>query len=232
MSALTKLGIAIIGIFATCLLGLIIQLVYALWRKRRFSQRSGGTRSVDSEFSNSPFYAAPSKELLYFICWKNQPARVEPSSVVVSPTPTEAATAADSEAVAVEDDDELAKWQALYGQPRVLYTIKEEEREAADSVENSADQSEAKSEKRVCLRDCFSGEVVETANDVAILVDVEEATPYSTPCFSPPYLTPSPSPGRDFGILIPLPDNDDVSWPESDVLTDRKAGFVSLRIEG
>ena len=157
---------------------------------------------------------------------------MEPSSGVVSPTPTEAATAADSEAVDVEDDDELAKWQALYGQPRVLYTIKEEEREEADSVENSADQSEAKSEKRVCLRDCFSGEVIETDDDVAILVDVEEATPYSTPCLSPLYFTPSPSPGRDVGILIPSTDNDEVSSPESDVLTDRKVGFVSLRIEG
>ncbi|MBA0860398.1 hypothetical protein Goshw_017300 [Gossypium schwendimanii] len=84
-------------------------------------RRHGDARSIDSEFWDSPFYsAASSKELLYFFCWKNQPARVEPSSRVVSPAPTE-------------------------------------EREGNDNVENFADQSEAKTEKRACLRDCFSG---------------------------------------------------------------------------
>ncbi|XWS66590.1 hypothetical protein CRYUN_Cryun05aG0212800 [Craigia yunnanensis] len=233
MNASTKLVIALIGIFATCLLVLTVELAYVLWRKRRFRQRSvvtGGTRSVDCEFSNSPFYDAPSKELFYFFCWKNQPARVEPSSGVVS-SPTLATTEADSEAAVVEDDDELAKWQALYGQSRVLYTIKEEEREGSDSVENSADQSEAKSEKRICWGDCLSGGVIEIADDAVLVVDVEEATPFSTPCSSPPYFTPSPSPDRDVGILILSPENDDVSSAESDFLTDRKVGFVSLRIE-
>ncbi|KAK5786318.1 hypothetical protein PVK06_040954 [Gossypium arboreum] len=46
-------------------------------------RRHGDARSIDSEFSDSPFYsAASSKELLYFFCWKNQAARVEPSSRV------------------------------------------------------------------------------------------------------------------------------------------------------
>ncbi|XP_022743940.1 uncharacterized protein LOC111294891 [Durio zibethinus] len=219
MSAPAKLAISLIVIFATCLLALIVQMVYVRWRKRRFCQRRvvrGGTCSVDSEFLDSSFFAAPSKELLYFFCWKNRPARVEPSSGVVSPMPTEAATAADSEAAAVEDDDEWAKWQALYGQSRILYTIKEEEREGADSVENPADQ------RRVCLRDCFSGRVVNMADDVE----------KETPCASPPYFTPSPSPAYDVGILIQSPENDDVNSPESDVLADRKVGFVSLRIEG
>ncbi|XP_022765794.1 uncharacterized protein LOC111310579 [Durio zibethinus] len=236
MNASTKLGIVLIVIFATCLLALLIELIYVFWRKRSFRQRivvSGSTHFVDSEFSNSPFYAAPSKELLYFFCWKNQPARVEPSPGVVSTTPTEAATAADSEAAAAEEDeDELAKWQAVYGQSRLLYTIKEEEREGADSVENSADQSEAKSEKRVCLRDCFSGGA-EMADDVSLVVDVEEeATPFSTPCASPSYFTPSPSPDREVAILILPPGNDDVISPRSDVSTERKVGFLSLRIEG
>ncbi|XP_021289655.1 uncharacterized protein LOC110420602 [Herrania umbratica] len=235
MNASTKLETALVVIFATCLLAFIIELVYVLWRKRRFRQRSivsGGNGSVDSEFSNSPFYAASSKELLYFFCWKNQPARVEPSSGVVSPAPTEAPTASDSEAATVEaDDDELAKWQAAYGPVRILYTIKEEEREGADSVENSADQTEVKSDNRVCLRDRFSGPV-EVADDVAVVVDVEEATPFSTPCASPPYFTPSPSPGRDVEISILSPENDDVISPDGDVLTDGEVGFVSLRIEG
>ncbi|KAB2066197.1 hypothetical protein E1A91_A09G145200v1 [Gossypium mustelinum] len=223
MNAPSKLGIALIVIFATCLLALFLELVYVLWSKRRFRQRSivsGGARSIDSEFSDSPFYsAAPSKELLYFFCWKNQPARVEPSSGVVSPSPTEAATAPDSEAAGTDDDDELAKWQALYGQSRVLYTITEEEREGNDSVENSADQSEAKTQKRAC----FSGGT-ESAGDVE--------TPFSTPCASPPYFTPSPSPDRDIGVLIFSPGIDEVSSPENDVLSDGKLGFVSLRIEG
>ncbi|KAK8479792.1 hypothetical protein V6N11_063530 [Hibiscus sabdariffa] len=183
MNAPTKIGIALIVIFAACLLALFIELVYVLWRKRSFRQRSvisGGARS---------------------------PARVEPSSGVVSPTPTEAATAPESEAAATEDDDdELAKWQALYGQARVLYTIKEEEREGNDSVENSADQSEARNETRPRLRDCLSGGD-ESWGDVALAVDSE--TPFSTPCASPPYFTPSPSPDRDrdSGLMIFSPEN-------------------------
>ncbi|OMO82547.1 hypothetical protein CCACVL1_11912 [Corchorus capsularis] len=243
MNTATKLGIALIVIFATCLLAIFIQIIYVVWRKRRFRRRSavsGGTRSVDSDISNSPFYAVPSKELLYFFCWKNQPARVEPSSGsgVVSPLPTEPTTAEDSEAAAAEaDDDELAKWQALYGPSRVLYTIKEEEKEGADSADNSADQKEAKRENRVSLRDCFSGpvEMADDVDTVSITVGVEEATPFSTPCASPPYFTPSPSPSRevvDSSILIVSPENDDIRSPESDVLTERKVGFVSLRIEG
>ncbi|KAE8689946.1 Detected protein of unknown function [Hibiscus syriacus] len=229
MNAPTKLAIALIVIFATILLALFIELVYVLWRKRSFSQRSvisGGARSIESDFSGSTFYAAPSKELLYFFCWKNHPARVEPSSGVVSPTPTEAATAPESEVTATEDEDnELAAWQALYGQSRILYTIKEEEREGNESVENSADQSEARNEKRACPRDCLSGDVV---------VAVDSETPLSTPCASPPYFTPSPSPDRDLdsGLLIFSPEMDEVISPENDVLSDREVGFVSLRIEG
>ncbi|KAL4295594.1 hypothetical protein GQ457_12G012390 [Hibiscus cannabinus] len=232
MNAPTKIGIALIVIFAACLFALFIELVYVLWRKRSFRQRSvisGGARSIDSEFSGSP---APSKELLYFFCWKNQPARVEPSSGIVSPTTTEAATAPESDAAATEDDDdELAKWQALYGQARILYTIKEEEREGNDSVENSADQSEVRNEKRPRLTDCLSGGD-ESSDDVALAVDLE--TPFSTPCASPPYFTPSPSPDRDrdSGLMIFLPGSADVSSPENDVLSDREAVFVSLRIEG
>ncbi|XVF76116.1 hypothetical protein PTKIN_Ptkin13bG0239900 [Pterospermum kingtungense] len=242
MNASTKLGIALICIFATCLLALTLELVYVLWRKRRFRQRSvisGRARSVDSEFWNSPnFHAAPSKELLYFFCWKNQPARVEPSSEAMSPAPTTeaAATADGSEGAATseDDDDELAKWKALYGQSSVLYTIKEEEREGADIVDSSADhQGEAKSEKRICLKDCFSSGVAEMGDDAAVVDDVkEDVTPFSTPCASPPYFTPSPSPARDVEILRLSPGNDDVSSPESEILTDRAVEFVSLRIEG
>lgn len=256
MNASTKLVIALSGIFGTCILALALELVYNLWRQRRFRQRSsivsgGGTRSVDSKFwVDSPFHGtAPSKELLYFFCWKNQPVRVEPSSGVTMSSPTtpkaaEVSTADGPETAAVEDDDDddkLAKWQALYGQSRVLYTIKEDQERGGvhDIVDNStADYqiSEAENEKRVCLKDCnFTGGVDETADDVAVVVVdvVEEATPFSTPCASPPYYTPSPSPGRaDVEILQLLPENDDVSSPDNEVLTDRKAGFVSLKIEG
>ncbi|KAE8729286.1 Detected protein of unknown function [Hibiscus syriacus] len=229
MIAPTKLAIVLIVIFATILLALFLELVYVLWRKRSFCQRSvisGGARSIDSEFPGSPFYATPSKDLLYFFCWKNQHARVEPSSGVVSQTPTEAATAPESVGDATEDDDnELA---ALYGQSRILYTIKEEEREGNDSVENSADQSEARNEKRACLRYCLSGGA-ELLGDVVVAVDSE--TPFSTPCASPPYFTPSPSPDRDLdsGLLIFSPETEDVTSP-GDVLSDKEVGFVSLRI--
>ncbi|TYI32889.1 hypothetical protein ES332_A04G093700v1 [Gossypium tomentosum] len=215
MNASTKLGIALLVIFTTCLFALLLELVYVLQRKRQPLIVSGGPGLISS------------KELLYFFCCKNKPTRVEPSSGVVSTTSTEAATAADSEAATMEEEEyELAKWHEVYGQSRVLYTIKEGEREGADSVETSSGQSETKSEKRVCL----SGRV-EMPNDVAVVVDVgeEEATPFSTPISSPSYFTPSPSPGRDVAISISSLENDDLRSSE----TERpESGTFSLSTEG
>ncbi|GKU91063.1 hypothetical protein SLEP1_g4987 [Rubroshorea leprosula] len=78
MNGLNKLGAVLTILFVLCVFALMAELVYVLWLRRRFRRRSVSA-SGDSEMSAAQFYT-PSKELLYFFCWKNQ-SRVEPASV-------------------------------------------------------------------------------------------------------------------------------------------------------
>lgn len=83
------------------------------------------------------------------------------------------------------------KWQCLHGPSRVLFTIKEEEREGFDSdLFSSADI------KRVCHShsDEYDHDHSLVDEVVAVVIDT---SPFSTPCASPPYFTPSSSPLRD-----------------------------------
>ncbi|XP_052176190.1 uncharacterized protein LOC127790645 [Diospyros lotus] len=85
---------------------------------------------------------------------------------------------------------DLAKLQAMYGTSRVLYTIKEEEeeREEAESEMSVSVSSVEIVAKKVTLDECFSGagDALET-----------QTTPFTTPCGSPAYYTPSDSPSRE-----------------------------------
>lgn len=198
---LSKLGTALIAVFVVCALALIAEIVYVLWRRRRFQRRSvaGGGESTPA---GDPLYALSSKELLYFLCWKNR-SRIEPQEA-------HSHSSADHPRLNVPDVDDLLKWQELFGPSRVLFTIREEEEEREgvelathSSPSNVADDriSEAKTAD---LEDCDGDEervaacTVPEAGDVTVKVEVVEGTtPFSTPCDSPPYYTPLPSPGRD-----------------------------------
>ncbi|XP_030449177.1 uncharacterized protein LOC115671694 [Syzygium oleosum] len=214
MSALTKLGTALTVVFVVSVVALAAQVLWVLLRSRKFRQRSlagscggGGGGRVDHESAGGGAVPAPpSKELLYFFCWKNQ-SRVEPAGA--PGTRTEIRDPDD------DDVDELIKWQGLYGPPRLLFTIKEEEREDAldsdcgsnvKSKIGSSSWEKSDDKKRVCLRECL-GEAddeappeEEAAAAATVVLEVEEeVTPFSTPCASPPYFTPSPSPARAGG---------------------------------
>ncbi|KAJ8770231.1 hypothetical protein K2173_011767 [Erythroxylum novogranatense] len=95
MNPLNKLVATIIVIFAVCLLVLVIQSIYVLWRQRRLRQVvTGSVRDV--ELSGEQL---PSKELLYFFCCRSQKTtRVEPDRMLAAveatppplmPSPTE-----------------------------------------------------------------------------------------------------------------------------------------------
>ncbi|XP_019055796.1 PREDICTED: uncharacterized protein LOC109113893 [Nelumbo nucifera] len=128
----------------------------------------------EPDFTGKPF-ASPSKELLYFFCWKNQ-SRIEPA---VPPT----SLASDAQDATPELVDPL-KWHGLYGPSRVLFTIKEE-REDAESQKSSA---ERKPKKRQSLEECFEVTNSEELEEmVKVEVEVERGTPFTTPCGSPPY---------------------------------------------
>ncbi|CAB4287063.1 unnamed protein product [Prunus armeniaca] len=93
------------------------------------------------------------------------------------------------------DVDEVFKWQqALYGvSSRVLFTIEEEEeRRVLDSSETTTHSSCAEKEVKTATT------VVLDVAVTVMSVEVDDGpTPFLTPCASPPYYTPSPSPGRE-----------------------------------
>ncbi|XP_010262971.1 PREDICTED: uncharacterized protein LOC104601369 [Nelumbo nucifera] len=181
MSGLSKLVIGLTVVFVVSVVALIAQVVYVIWCRRRF-RRENSTGEPD--FTGKPF-ASPSKELLYFFCWKNQ-SRIEPA---VPPT----SLASDAQDAAPELVDPL-KWHGLYGPSRVLFTIKEE-REDAESQKSSA---ERKPKKRQSLEECFEVTNSEELEEIVkVEVEVERGTPFTTPCGSPPYYTPCPSPPRE-----------------------------------
>jgi hypothetical protein len=200
MNALNNLGIVLTVVFSVCLAALVFEILYVLWRRRRFLRRSVTSSGADGEFrSNSDsLYTKPSKELLYFFCWKNQTTRIEPDST----TPQEASAVAPPVPADGADAlvEEMLKLQGMYGPSRVLFTIKEEEMEVTENDDSSIENELVKSKKRKKSSSdfCFEGAV---ANDVEVEVEVEVddvTTPFWTPCASPQYYyTPSPSPPRD-----------------------------------
>ena len=101
--------------------------------------------------------------------------------------------------------------QGLYGPSRLLFTIKEEEEADHDHHERSHSsdgperlddgRDESDDQDRTAKTVTISNTVVSASgtdfnDDVAVAV-LDDATPFSTPCGSPPYYTPSPSPSRE-----------------------------------
>lgn len=115
----------------------------------------------------------------------------------------------------MEEVIDVFKLQNMYGPSRVLFTIKEEERE--NDVESDKDKSLCSSaekgtakkhntSKRVNIEDCFKAADDESTPQMEVEVEVavgddhiggNEITPFSTPCESPLYFTPSASPTRE-----------------------------------
>ncbi|XP_043692581.1 uncharacterized protein LOC122643014 [Telopea speciosissima] len=189
MRGLSKLGTGLTVVFVVGLLLLLAEVFYVVWYRRRFRRRSA---TVESEASGEPYTTTDtnhyntfsSKELMYLFCWNNQ-SRIEPASPPTAPS-------MDQEDISSESDNPL-KWHVLYGQSRLLFTIKEEEKEDLESEKSSSAERKPNPEnRRVSLSECFERAQEELPVET-------ESTPFSTPCASPPYYTPSPSPTRDAG---------------------------------
>ncbi|KAK9170329.1 hypothetical protein Syun_002469 [Stephania yunnanensis] len=101
---------------------------------------------------------------------------------------------------------DLAKWHGLYGQSRALFTIDEDEREDPGWPEGP----EVKKMKRVSLEERFAAAEDGGAPPVSPAPALDE-TPFSTPCESPVFYTPSPSPPRE-------------AAPGNDVMVDLEVG--------
>ncbi|KAL3532156.1 hypothetical protein ACH5RR_005677 [Cinchona calisaya] len=218
MSGISKLGAALTVIFVVSLVALFAELLYVLWRRRVFHRQTptqatvhGGavadtTWQTFSE-SSSTFTSSSSKELLYFFFFcrdRGQITRVEPHSTP-PPSVNSAGSCPEEEEMEVID---VFKLQDMYGPSRVLFTIKEEDRE--NDTDSSAEKKS--NSKRVNnLEEFFKAADDESTSQVAVAVALvvgddhssgslggESAiTPFSTPCESPVYFTPAASPSRE-----------------------------------
>ncbi|GAU45894.1 hypothetical protein TSUD_24960 [Trifolium subterraneum] len=102
-----------------------------------------------------------------------------------------------------ELENHIAKYRCHYGSSRVLFTIKEEEREGVESENGSECSSVVTVKKVMAVRNTRLNENVIVVDDDEVVVMVEEllneTTPYSTPCATSPYYTPQSSPTRGNG---------------------------------
>ncbi|KAH6806182.1 hypothetical protein C2S51_031013 [Perilla frutescens var. frutescens] len=193
--SLSMLGIALTIIFV---LTLLAQLFYALWRRRvlRCHTHAGGGAGAEHLSSCSS-----SKKLLYFFSIRRHP-RLDSNSVSVTPTPSSGDPTSNRQLDMEIVDIDLLKLQGILGPPRFLFTIKEEEREGLESpADKSLHYSSDKEEKKIDDYDrsnMVSSEECFQAADSAVELEADgagdDATPFSSPCSSPMYFTPSPSP--------------------------------------
>ncbi|CAL1360420.1 unnamed protein product [Linum trigynum] len=220
MNFVNKLGLVLTVVFVISLVFLSLQILYLLWRKRRFQQTAGpaefgSSGGGDHHHHDQASALSPSKELLYFFCWKNyQASRIEPADAAVSVSVGVVPAAASAPTEEDEELEEMLKLHQLYGASRALFTIKEEtEREeiendsAASLPQNAVVTGETmKKTTDVGQRKETTDVLTVTAREVVVVIDFDgesddddddEATLFRTPCGSPPYYTPSPSPPRD-----------------------------------
>ncbi|CAF2047030.1 BnaAnng32750D [Brassica napus] len=197
---LSQTATALVAVFALCLTAVTAQLAYVLWWKRRFRRRSisgGSELDVFSSRGGDPTATPPpSKELLYFFlfCVENKQFRI--GSATAPPLPTAAPPA----------DDVASKWSTtgedlLSGPSETLFTIAEDS--TSESDHRTADMEPRGSvsvDDHVRDDELEEGSVVTDQHDDEVdssEYNHDETTPFSTPCASPPFYTPSPSPVRD-----------------------------------
>ncbi|CAI9779808.1 unnamed protein product [Fraxinus pennsylvanica] len=189
---LSKLGTALTIIFVIALVALFTELFYVLWRRRVFRRQNptvvqgGGDQLSQYSSDCSVSSAASSKELLYFFCIRPRETNSNTDSLNSNAPP--------------QMDIDVLKLQGMYGPSRFLFTINEEEREDFELPPAEKDQNQSET---VSLEDGFNLTEESQEEFVVVVAAAEEevdhvrgidVTPFSTPCGSPVYFTPSASP--------------------------------------
>lgn len=187
--SLSKLGTALTLVIAVSLLvGLVGQIFYILWRRKKLHNRSI-PHHTDSVLPGDSTSSQARGIFSFVLCWKNQ-SRIEPQEARHDVRPPNYHNE-------LQELEDMIKWQALYGSSRLLFTIEEGEREGLDSettYSSCAEKEVVKTTTKVYLEDYGVPDVAVTV----VNTEMDEAftTPLETPCASPPYYTPSPSPTR------------------------------------
>ncbi|ESQ45253.1 hypothetical protein EUTSA_v10010711mg [Eutrema salsugineum] len=201
---LSQTATILVAVFVFCLIAVTAQLAYVLWWKRRFRRRSIAGSELDAFSSRGGDPTAtppPSKELLYFFlfCLENKQFRI--GSATAPPLPP----------AAPPMDDVASKWSTtgenlLCGPSETLFTIAEDCTSETDHNHRTAEierrGSVSMDDHHVKDEELEDGFVVRERNDDEVdSCDYDHhddgTTPFSTPCGSPPFYTPSPSPVRD-----------------------------------
>ncbi|XP_077230189.1 uncharacterized protein LOC143863410 [Tasmannia lanceolata] len=130
MTGFSKLVIGLTFVFSIFTVALIAGLCYLL--RRKFLRENTETEEISGEPYNNP-----SKEPLYFFCWKTQ-SQVDPTGApVIFP---------DSGQCVVGD---RMKWEGLGGPSRVLFTIEEGIEDLESEEEKSQNESFNDIEKEI-----------------------------------------------------------------------------------
>ncbi|KAL3646949.1 hypothetical protein CASFOL_009493 [Castilleja foliolosa] len=203
----SKLATALIIIFAISLLTLLAELFYVFWRRCVFHRQANSVRGGRDEIpqissSESTFSSVtPSKNFLYFFCVQPRQFRLNRNSAAANSEADDLNSYRQQSEMEVNIDIDLLKIQGMFGPPRFLFTIKEEEKEGLDSPAEkslcvgSRENGESKiGDEKVCrvsLEEHFKVAEMAVGIDDGSVVD---ATPFSTPCVSPSYFTPLASP--------------------------------------
>lgn len=142
MGSLSGLGIGLSFLFGCILFGLLVEIYYLVWCKKRFRNRG-----IEEQFSNY------STDLSYLFCWKkpNPPHKINGQDLPgKNPIPdineqdpeigrTKGYGEEEQETEQEEGlDSELMRLHNLCGPPRFLFTISEETREDLESEDGKS----------------------------------------------------------------------------------------------
>ncbi|XP_051150516.1 uncharacterized protein LOC127264948 [Andrographis paniculata] len=198
---LSKLGVALTVIFAITLVALFGQLFHFLWRRRveqRQILRGGDTDHLNLYNSSSNSSSFSSKELLYFLCIRAQSRNA--SNSVTSSGAVDDRRRRQLELDVEGIDVDVFQIQGMFGPPRFLFTIKEEEKEDLESPADTSLHSADRLSRKIgdVSRNCTESGSLGAGEDEAVqqlrIIDDQDTTPFSTPCASPSFFTPATSP--------------------------------------
>ncbi|GAB2272127.1 hypothetical protein Dimus_006946 [Dionaea muscipula] len=198
MGSFTKLGIIFTSLSSLFFLAVFAEILYVLYRRfhRRPSPFTADGIVIEFGFAGNdddrpPHCVSQDHFIHYFPCWKKR-CRIEPTGAT-------ATRLVDASPDITIEPSELMKLQGIYRASRVLFTIKEEEKDDLGSSLTCSSDEMRTADSVVVEVLCEPIEVVgDSCPDLNVVMEGFEGfeIPFESPCGSPPYYTPPTSPSR------------------------------------